>query len=88
MTEYHLDYKVTGNGIPYNIAGDYYVTQVDDEMTGLQWRTHPDILAFATETDQDTYMVITVPQAKVLTNTRISDLVSTITVSDGSVQVY
>ncbi len=50
----------------YNEEGEYFIQNVGI-IRGIEWRTHPDLISYIENTDQEEFKIIDVPEGKVLT---------------------
>nr|QBK94048.1 MAG: uncharacterized protein LCPAC406_03620 [Pithovirus LCPAC406] len=50
----------------YNEEGEYFIQNVGI-IRGIEWRTHPDLISYIEETDQDEFKIMDVPGGKIFT---------------------
>ncbi len=69
----------------YNEEGKYFIHDAGI-IKGLEWRTHPDLIAYIEETDQKEYKIMDVPEGKVLTEFQLEESDSYVMIiSDGPI---
>nr|QBK92582.1 MAG: uncharacterized protein LCPAC401_02200 [Pithovirus LCPAC401] len=59
-------------GYAYNEEGEYFIYDARI-IKGIEWRTHPDLIAYIEQTDQTEFKILDVPEGKVFTEFHLEE---------------